>query len=166
MRTKIRREVAYGVSIVQLLDQSNIIVYVGTGEKENLYLPKNKLVLWDEDMASVAAELVLAAPIKDIKLRRDCLVAICELKCYIYTVESLERFAAIDSFDNPLGLCACSTDLSSLTLAMPSHNDGHRPWISVYTYTGRIQVDNIANNPNHNNQNNSNGGGSIDSQAE
>ena len=159
MRTKIRREVAYGVSIVQLLEQSNVIVYVGTGEKENPYLPKNKLVLWDEDTASVAAELVLAAPIKDIKLRRDCLVAICELKCFIYTIDRLERFAAIDSFDNPLGLCACSTDLSSLTLAMPSHNDGHRPWISVYTYTGRM-----VDNPNSN-IHADNGAGNGDSQV-
>ena len=105
---------------------------------ENPGLPKNKLVVWDEEKAFIAAELVLAAPIKDIKLRRDCLIAVCELKVFIYNVENLERFAVIDSFDNPLALCAYSTDLKSLTLAMPSHNDGTRPWISVFTYTDRV----------------------------
>ena len=120
------------------------MVYVGTGEPENPYLPRNKIIFWDEQLASIAAELVLAAPLKDIRLRRDCMIAICELKCYIYTLEKLERFAAIDSFDNPQGLCACSTDLSSLTLAMPSHNDGHRPWISVYTYTSSQSVPEVA----------------------
>ena len=43
---KIRRNVKGGLSIVQLLEQSNVLVYVGTGTNPNL--PDNKLVIWDE----------------------------------------------------------------------------------------------------------------------
>ena len=44
---KVTRLVPGGVSIVQLLEQSNIIVYVGTGE--NKELPKNKVIVWDDE---------------------------------------------------------------------------------------------------------------------
>ena len=46
LQTKINRSVPGGVSKVVLLEQSNIIVYVGTGQNPDL--PTDKLVVWDE----------------------------------------------------------------------------------------------------------------------
>ena len=56
---KVRKSVEGGISIVQIVEQSNVIVYVGTGE--NRQLPTNKIVFWDEQQRNVAAELVVAA---------------------------------------------------------------------------------------------------------
>ena len=45
---------------------------MGTGT--NPELPLNKIVVWDEEQGAVAAELMVATTVMDIKVRRDCLV--------------------------------------------------------------------------------------------
>ena len=72
VEAKIREEVPGGVAIIRLLSESNVIVYVCTGQEFSL--PRNKVMVWDAREQTVVAELVMAADIRNICLRHDCLV--------------------------------------------------------------------------------------------
>ena len=87
-----------GVAIIQLVEQSNIVVYVASGRDNSL--PRNKLIIWDEAAGQVVAELVVAGKIMDIKLRRDFLVIQCERQVILYKLETLEKVTTIDQFNN------------------------------------------------------------------
>ena len=67
----------------------------------------------------MAAELVVAADLIDVKLRRDCIVAVMQRRTIVYSMATLETFACYDSFDNTNGVTAISLEPSSFILAMP-----------------------------------------------
>lgn len=136
LATKVNVEIAGGISIVQMLEQSNIVAFVGTGSEKDF--PKNKIVVWDLEKNQKAAELVFPADVLDLRLRRDCLVAVLERKVYVYDLATLRQYTCFDSFDNPLGLCAISQNPACMVVVMPSHNDGNKPWLSVYTFTDKV----------------------------
>lgn len=121
---------------MQLLEHTNIVAYVGSGAQKDL--PRNKIIVWDLERNQKAAELVFPADVLDIKLRRDCLVAVLEKKVYVYDLARLQQYTSFDSFDNPSGLCAVSTNPYSMVVVMPSHHDGKKPWLSIYTYTDKV----------------------------
>ena len=85
----------------------------------------------------------MAAPVLDLKIRKDFLIAVLERKTVVYKTETLKLFETFDSFDNAKGLCAVSQDLRKIVLAMPSHNDG-KPWVQVYFYSERPGLDSHA----------------------
>ena len=66
------------------------------------------------------------------------MVAVLERKTYIYNLVTMEKFTVFDSFDNPKGVCALSTNMSNFVVAMPTHNDG-KHWVSIYSYTDRVE---------------------------
>ena len=67
-----------------------------------------KIVIWDEAMQAISAQIVLAAPLLDIKIRKDFLIAVLERKTVVYEMETLLKKETFDSFDNTKGLCAVS----------------------------------------------------------
>ena len=81
---------------------------------------KNKLIIWDIERSDVVGEIVLAANVIDLKLRRDCIVAVLERKTEVYAIETLQKFACFNSYANHFGIAALSTDPSSLIIASPS----------------------------------------------
>ena len=103
-------------------------------------MTRNKLVIWDEAESHVAAELVVASKIIDLKLRKDFIVVICELQVIFYRLETLEKVISVEQNNNPKGICAISTDPRSLVFALPSHTDS-KPWIQVYTSAHKGQDD-------------------------
>ena len=117
---------------MRLLESSNIVAYVGTGENQEL--PRNKVVLWDEEKMAIVAELLFPADVKDVRLRKDCLVVILERKTVVYSLQTLRKFADFDSIDNPSALCAVSTGLDSLVIAVLTNIEG-KPWITVHGYS-------------------------------
>ena len=59
-----------------------------------------------------------------------------ERKVVLYSFDTLRKIAAFDSYDNANGLCAVSTDLSSLIVAVPTHVQGKRS-VQIYRYLDR-----------------------------
>ena len=79
------------------------------------------------------ASLIEAADVCNIRLRKDCLVAVLERKVVLYAFDTLRKFAAYDSYDNAFGVCAVSTDLNSLILSVPTLVQGKRS-VQIYRY--------------------------------
>ena len=119
---KLFHEIPGGVSIVKILGETNVVVYVGT--RENASLRKNLVVVWDAEAQEVIAELAMAANVNEVSLRRDCLVVFLQRQTVVYALETLQKFCSFDSHENDVGVGAISQDLDSFTLAAPVQQEG------------------------------------------
>jgi len=59
-----------------------------------------------------------------VRLRKDKVVVVLENRIYVYNFSDLRLIDAIDTFDNPKGLCAISADPNISILANPDKKKG------------------------------------------
>ena len=76
------RKIDLGISIVKMLYESNIIVFVGRSDS-GLY-PNNKLIIWDDSKKAVLGEISYSSKINNVNLTKDYIVVLLEKKIYIY----------------------------------------------------------------------------------
>lgn len=88
------RKIDLGISIVKMLYESNIIVFVGRSDS-GLY-PNNKLIIWDDSKKAVLGEISYSSRINNVNLTKDYIVVLLEKKIYIYKFESLELIKDIE----------------------------------------------------------------------
>lgn len=88
------RKIDSGISLVKMLYESNILIFVGKTDT-GLY-PNNKLIIWDDSKKTVLGEISYNSPIKNINLTKEYIVVLLEKKIYIYTFESLHLKKTID----------------------------------------------------------------------
>ena len=81
------RKTDSGVSIVKMLYESNIIIFVGRQEK-GLY-PNNKLIIWDDSKKTVLGEIAYNKPISNLNVTKDYIVVLVDKKIYIYKFDTL-----------------------------------------------------------------------------
>ena len=112
LESKVFQPIPGGVSVIKLLNESNILAFVGTESNEGP--PRNKVIVWDVAMKKSVAELAMSADVKDILIRRDCLIVILQRQIVLYDLENLQKFACFDTDENSDGLCAVSTRPESL----------------------------------------------------
>lgn len=60
------------------------MTYIGTGANEDR--PLNKIIVWDLERNQKSADLIFAAEVMDVRLRRDCLIAVLQRKVYVYSL--------------------------------------------------------------------------------
>ena len=75
------RKIDGGVSIIKMLHESNIILFVGKTDR-GLY-PNNKLIIWDDNKEEVIGEIEFKTKILNIKITKDIIVVVTEFKIYI-----------------------------------------------------------------------------------
>jgi len=117
-----KRSFKTGISCVSMLDRTNILAFIGNNTK--VKYPKKKVMIWDDRQEKCIAELSFNWDVKSIKLRKERIVVVTENKIYIFNFADLKFIRAIDTFDNPLGLCAVSSD-GEFKIACPSVNKGY-----------------------------------------
>ena len=88
------RKIDSGISIVKMLYESNIIIFVGKTEK-GLY-PNNKLIIWDDCKKNVLGEITYNCPIQNVNVTKDYIVVLLDKKIYIYNFENLYLVKTID----------------------------------------------------------------------
>jgi len=116
LKERFRREFDDGgIGIVEMLFRSNILALVGGGK--NPKYPKNKVMIWDDFQVQCIAELEFRSQVKGVRLRRDKIVAVLENKVYIYNFSDLKLTDQIDTYSNPLGLCAVNAAKDDMVLA-------------------------------------------------
>tara|TARA_Y100000389_G_C17434614_1_gene504725 strand:- start:339 stop:1397 length:1059 start_codon:yes stop_codon:yes gene_type:complete len=93
------RKIDSGVSIVKMLYESNIIIFVGKTDK-GLY-PNNKLIIWDDCKKTVLGEITYNCPIENINVTKDYIVVLLDKKIYIYNFENLYLIKTIDIVGHP-----------------------------------------------------------------
>ena len=78
----ISRRIIGGISIIEMLNKSNIMIFTGNVNK-GLY-PNNKLIIWDDNKEEVIGEIEFKSKILNIKITKDIIVVVTEFKIYIY----------------------------------------------------------------------------------
>jgi len=95
------RKIEQGISLVKMLYESNIVLFVGRTDK-GLY-PNNKLIIWDDSKKAVLGEISYSNPIHNICVTKDHIVVLLEKKIYIYVFETLflKKSIDINPYTNP-----------------------------------------------------------------
>lgn len=88
------RKIDCGVSIVKMLYESNIVLFVGRTDR-GLY-PNNKLIIWDDSRKAVLGEISYNSQIHNISVTKQHIVVLLEKKIYIYNFETLFLIKSID----------------------------------------------------------------------
>ncbi|XP_010507860.1 PREDICTED: autophagy-related protein 18a [Camelina sativa] len=99
-----------GVSVVEMLFRSNILALVGGP------YPPNKVMIWDDDLNRCIGELSFRSHVRSVRLRRDRLVVVLDLKVFVYNFADLKLLHQIETVANPKGLCSVSQGAASMLL--------------------------------------------------
>jgi len=95
----VSRKIEGGVSMIKMLHESNIFIFVGKS-KNNLY-PKNKLLVWNDQSKTVLGEINFNSDIKDVNITKEYILVQCNSKIYIYQFDTLALVKSVDiSSDN------------------------------------------------------------------
>ncbi len=106
------RKIEQGISIVKMLYESNIVLFVGRTDK-GLY-PNNKLIIWDDSKKAVLGEISYNNKINNICVNKEHIVVLLEKKIYIYTFETLylKKSIEINSYTNTNNLVCIGLEKS------------------------------------------------------
>jgi len=91
------------LSIVEILDRTNIIAFVGSSN--NLKFPKNKLVLWDDDLQRPVGDIQFPSDVLGFHIFRDKLAIALLSTTYLYDLQTLQLLQSVETYANPRGLC-------------------------------------------------------------
>ena len=89
------RKIDGGVSIIKMLHESNIIIFVG--KDDNGLYPNNKLIIWDDQKKNVLGEISYNTKILNTCITKKNIITLCEKKIYIYNFESLTLIKSIST---------------------------------------------------------------------
>jgi len=90
----VSRKISGGVSMIKMLHESNIFIFVGKS-KSSLY-PKNKLIVWNDETKRVLGEINFNSDIQDIDITKEYILVQCNSKIYIYQFDNLSLIKSID----------------------------------------------------------------------
>ena len=117
----IARKITGGVSLVEMLYKSNIIIFVGNVDS-GMY-PNKKLIIWDDHKNQVIGEISFKNKILNIKVTREIITVVTERKIFIYKFQSLALIKSIETKENSKGLCSVTYNDDNL-IAYPGENVG------------------------------------------
>lgn len=103
MEIILRKKFFGGIGPIDCLETSNIIAMTGGGLFP--YFPQNKLIVWDENVEQIKAEISLKQEIKNIKFKHEFLFVITDNKIYVYSFfENLTLKMIKTTIYNPKGI--------------------------------------------------------------
>jgi WD40 repeat protein len=130
----ISREIQGGVSIIKMLNESNIFLF--TGRSENGPYPYNKFIIWDDNKKIVLGEILYNQKIQNIDVTHKNIFVQTDKKLYIYQFDSLLLLKQLDC--NNLTNFSISYKDNNI-LAYPTLNTGE---IAIYN-TNTENINNI-----------------------
>lgn len=104
--TKLKKKVqdlGKNIAFVEMMYKTNVIVLVYENQR-------NKVVIWDDHEKKNRTEITFNANqlIMNVKLRKDMMVVVLTEKTFIFNFVTLKLIEQVDTFPNPIGLCALS----------------------------------------------------------
>jgi len=147
----IARKIPGGVSIVQMLYRSNIIIFTGN-TNTGLY-PNTKLIIWDDNCRGVIGEIEFKFQILNLKITKNIIIVVTKVKIYIYNFQNLELIRSIETVDNINGICSITLNNDCL-IAYPGSSIGeihitkqNNDYLKIIkAHLSKIQLFNISNN--------------------
>ena len=116
-----KKDIEGGISIIDMLNRSNILAFVGTGKNEN---KSNKVIIWDSIKSEAINEIVSMYDIKNIKLKRTKLFIITEKNITVFSQGNWEKLETIKTYENKNGIFGISLDPKLNIIAYPSQDIG------------------------------------------
>ncbi len=110
-----------GISIVDILNRSNVLAFVGTGKSDKSL---NKVILWDYIKSHALNEIISMNDIKNVKLKRTKLFIVTENNINVFTLGSYEKIDTIKTCQNKNGILGISSDPKTNIIAYPSLDVG------------------------------------------
>ena len=117
-----KREIDGGISIIEILNRSNILALVGTGD--NPKFSQNKVKLWDDSQSKVINELIVKFFIKNIKLKRTKIFIVGETEIIVFTLGNYEKIDSIKTCQNKNGIFGISLDPKITIISYPTVDVG------------------------------------------
>lgn len=117
------RNLEGGIGIVEMLNRCNILALVGGGKKPKY--TTNKVIIWDDHQSKVVSELRFTAYVRNVKLKKDKLIVVCDQKIYVFNLLNFQNIDSIDTCENTKGLIAISTDPKTTVIAYPDNKQGN-----------------------------------------
>lgn len=96
------RDLDIPVARIQMLYRSNLILLV-KGVPENMKMPGNTLIFWDDKENDATSTLVLKSNINKVKMRKDMIYIIHENSIQVFSMETLGVIKIIETRVNPYG---------------------------------------------------------------
>lgn len=120
-----KRDIDGGISLIEILNRSNILAFVGTGNSEKL--KTNKVVIYDFIKSKVLNEIISQENVINIKLKRSKIFIITENKIKVFkgfTFEEFEKIDTIKNYQSKSGIFGISLDPKIDIISYPSSDVG------------------------------------------
>ena len=119
-----------------MMYKTNIFGLVGGG-KNPKYTP-NKVILWDDYNTKVLNEFKLTSSVKNLKLKKDKVIIVCEQRIYVYSTDKYKLIETIETFKNEFGAMGINTDPNFTVIGFPVSSLG---FIKVKFYEKSQEVE-------------------------
>ena len=106
-----------GIGIIEMMYKTNIFGLVGGG-KNPKYTP-NKVILWDDYQTKVLNEFKLTSSVKNLKLKKDKIIIVCEQRIYVYSTDKYKLIESIETYKNEFGAMGINTDPNFTVIGFP-----------------------------------------------
>jgi len=111
-----------GIGIIEMMYKTNIFGLVGGGTNPK-YTP-NKVILWDDYQTKVLYEFKLTSSIKNLKLKKEKIIIVCEQRIYVYSTDKYKLIQTIETSKNELGIIGVNTDADINIMGFPIFPEG------------------------------------------
>ena len=95
-------------------------------------------MLWDDNQSKCIGELKFKTPVKGVRMNKETIAVVLQDRCYVYEFSNLKIKDAIETFDNPDGICCLSAKKDSNVLACPDKEKGK---IRVSLFDNNSKID-------------------------
>ena len=139
IKNQYERKMDGGIKQAEMLYRTNLLALIGGGDIPK-FNPK-KLVLWDDYQNKMVSEIKFFSNLKNVKLKKDKIFAICDKTIYVFDFKTLENLEIINTKENPKGLFGINNDENSTIIAYLEKNDKenkenvNKYYITVRNYT-------------------------------
>jgi len=123
-----------GIGIAEIFYTSNLIALVGGGDDPKY--PTNKLVIWDDYQSKKIADIDAEHRIYGVKFNKECFAIVCQNSVKLFNFRDMTFLDKVDTYDNPGGVCALSTNEQSRILVTPGSKPGY---VNVFNYETKTQ---------------------------
>jgi WD40 repeat protein len=122
-----------GIGIAEIYYTSNLIALVGGGD-DPMY-STNKLVIWDDYQGKKICDIDAEHRILGVNLNKECFAIVCQNSIKLYQFQDMKFLTKIETYDNPNGVCALSTNEQTSIIVTPGLKPGY---VNVTDYVSNI----------------------------
>jgi WD40 repeat protein len=127
-----------------MLYRTNILGLIGGGEYPK-FNPK-KLVIWDDYQNKMVSEIKFFSNLKNVKLKKDKIFAICDKNIYVFDLKTFENLEIINTKENPKGIFGISNDSNKNIIAYLTKTDKdniNKHFVTIKNYDIDEQIEPI-----------------------